>query len=69
MKCSFEDMGEIEKIGLTLLHSESERIFKSIPHAKYRQKVLFLGLGRNDGLGYKIYVIYYKFDNLEALNL
>lgn len=56
-------------MGLALLHYESERSFEGIPHTKYKQKVLYLGLSKNTILGYRIYVIQCNFDNLEALDL
>jgi len=49
-KCFIEDKEDSEKMTLTLLHSELGRTFKGISPAKYRQNVLFQGLGRNDYL-------------------
>lgn len=57
MKCFIEDGGDYEKMALTLLHSKSGRIFKGIPCAKYRRKVIFFGMGRNDGSGHRVSII------------
>ena len=53
VKCFIEDREDYEKMALTLLHSKSGRASEGISRAKYRRKVLFQGLGRNDCLGHR----------------
>lgn len=69
MKCFIEDKGKIENIALTLLHSESGRIFKGILSAKYKHDAFFLGLGRNDWLGHGFSINWHGSDSFMALNL